>query len=121
MTSANGGNRIMVIRPYLWEGAWVFDDDHGGLVREPFVCGVPEMIDDLVEGIPDAASGFRMLFSASPFPGWQRRLERLREEDGGSWYRSDRPAMEGWLCPALFMYFDVAPDELYVKAEPIES
>ena len=25
--------------------------------------------------------------------------------------------MEGWLCPALFHYFDSAPLELYVKAE----
>jgi len=25
--------------------------------------------------------------------------------------------MEGWLCPALFRYFDKAPPELYVKAE----
>ena len=30
-----------------------------------------------------------------------------------------RPAqMEGWLCPALFKYFDTAPKEIYVKAEP---
>ena len=26
--------------------------------------------------------------------------------------------MEGWLCPALFKYFDKAPSEIYVKAEP---
>jgi hypothetical protein len=26
--------------------------------------------------------------------------------------------MEGWLCPALFKYFDKAPPELYVRAEP---
>ena len=24
---------------------------------------------------------------------------------------------EGWLCPALFRYFDEAPEEIYVKAE----
>ena len=27
--------------------------------------------------------------------------------------------MEGWLCPALFKYFDKAPREIFVKAEPI--
>jgi len=37
----------------------------------------------------------------------------------GNWYRADEPPMEGWLCPALFRYFDEAPPELYVKAEPI--
>ena len=36
---------------------------------------------------------------------------------GGNWYASDDPPMEGWLCPALFRYFDKAPAELYVKAE----
>jgi hypothetical protein len=36
---------------------------------------------------------------------------------GGNWYTSDDPPMEGWLCPALFRYFDRAPSELYVKAE----
>jgi hypothetical protein len=25
--------------------------------------------------------------------------------------------MEGWLCPALFKYFEVAPKEIYAKAE----
>jgi hypothetical protein len=32
-------------------------------------------------------------------------------------YRCDDPPMEGWLCPALFRYFEAAPPELYVKAE----
>jgi hypothetical protein len=27
--------------------------------------------------------------------------------------------MEGWLCPALFKYFDRAPDRLYLRAEPL--
>ena len=26
--------------------------------------------------------------------------------------------VEGWLCPALFRYFDDAPESLYIKAEP---
>ena len=25
---------------------------------------------------------------------------------------------EGWLCPALFKYFDEAPDTIYVRFEP---
>jgi hypothetical protein len=39
-------------------GTWVFDDEAAGLVREPFVGGVPAMIDELVSDIPDAESGF---------------------------------------------------------------
>ena len=30
---------------------------------------------------------------------------------------TEAPYIEGWLCPALFKYFPVAPDTLYVKAE----
>ena len=67
--------------------------------------------------IPNARNGFRLLFSASPFPGYQKRLTWKREEMGGNWYGNDDPPMEGWLCPALFRYFNQAPKELYVKAE----
>ena len=114
-------NQIGTIAPY-WHAAsltWVFDDPTVGLIQEPFVAGIPEMINDLVRDIPNATSGFRLLFSAEPFPGFQRKLEWVRTELGGNWYRlSDRPA-EGWLCPALFRYFSMAPHEIYVKAEPI--
>jgi hypothetical protein len=114
-------NQIQVIVPYWLESAqtWVFDDERVGLVQEPFVSGVPEMLDHLVTEIPDARKGFRLLFSSGPFPGVQRKLEWVREEFGGNWYRSDQPPMEGWLCPALFRYFESAPAELYVKAEAL--
>jgi hypothetical protein len=112
-------NQIMVIAPY-WQAdiaTWVFDDPNVGLSQEPFVSGVPEMIDYLVKDIPRARDGFRLLFSVAPFPGYQKRLVWKREEYGGNWYASDDPPMEGWLCPALFHYFKEAPAELYVKAE----
>jgi hypothetical protein len=83
--------------------------------------GIPEMIDDLVRDIPNARQGFRLLFSTPEFPGYQLRVECVREEMEGNWYRSDEPPMEGWLCPALFRYFDEAPRELYVRAEPIRN
>lgn len=113
-------NQIMVIVPYWLEEAatWVFDDEATGLHQEPFVSGVPEMIDELVSPIPNARDGFRLLFSAAPFPGFQRRLLRKREEFGGWWYATEQPPLEGWLCPALFRYFDEAPEEIFVKAEP---
>jgi hypothetical protein len=115
-------NSIMVIVPYRHQGTWVFDDPNAGLVREPFVAGVPEMIDHLVTDIPNAKTGFRLLFSARPFPGHQEKLTWTRADEGsdGNYYRLDDPPMEGWLCPALFKYFNEAPAELYVKAEAIE-
>ena len=42
-------NALMVIFPYQYEGTWVFDDSAVDLVKEPFVFGVPEMIDELVK------------------------------------------------------------------------
>jgi hypothetical protein len=110
-------NAIGVIAPYKYEGMWVFDDPAVGLVREPFVAGIDKMIDRLVESIPEAANGFRMLFSPTPFPGHTFRLEWRREEYGGNWYYSPQFDMEGWLCPALFKYFDTAPAALYARAE----
>jgi hypothetical protein len=110
-------NTLLVIAPYRHSGTWVFDDEAAGLVREPFVAGVPEMIDILVEEIPNADDGFRLLFSAQEFPGFQKKLTWLRGDKGGNYYKLDTPEMEGWICPALFRYYDEAPKELYVKAE----
>ena len=75
------------------------------------------MIDVLVKDIPDADDGFRLLFSANPFPGYQKKLTWLRGYSGGNYYELDDPRMEGWICPALFRYYRDAPKELYVKAE----
>ncbi len=112
-------NILMVIALCWYQGTWVFDDESVGLNKEPFVAGVPEMIDDLVKDIPNARSGFRLLFSSVPFPGCQRELTRVKEEYGGYWYRAKDQSVEGWLCPALFKYFEAAPEIIYVKAEEL--
>ena len=111
-------NVLMVIEPYWYQDTWVFDDASVGLDKEPFVRGVPLMIDYLVKDIPNARSGFMLLFSSQPFVGYQVELTRVREEYGGYWYRVKDYPVGGWLCPALFRYFDDAPEFLYIKAEP---
>ncbi len=111
-------NSLMVIAPYRHNGMWVFDDAAVGLSREPFIAGIDKMIDKLVADIPNADRGWKAIFSASPFPGHEVKLEWRREESGGNWYYSEKYQMEGWLCPALFKYFDKAPREIYVRAEP---
>lgn len=110
-------NSIMVLEPYRAAGTWVFDDPAVGLVREPFVAGIPEMIDDMVKDIPDAGKGFRLLFSTSPFPGYTQKLVWRRGDKTGNWYYSEQYKEEGWLCPGLFKYYKDAPREIYVKAE----
>jgi hypothetical protein len=107
----------MVIEPYWHQDTWVFDDASVGLDKEPFVQGIPDMIDYLVKDIPNARSGFILLFSSQPFAGYQAELTRVREENGGCWYNVKDLGAEGWLCPALLRYFDAPPESIYVKAE----
>jgi hypothetical protein len=67
-------NAIRMITPYRHSGTWVFDDPEVELVREPFIEGVPAMIDDLVSNIPDAREAIRLTFSEIPLSGYQREL-----------------------------------------------
>ena len=114
-------NSLFVLCPYRYQSSWVFDDPAVGLEREPFVCGIDEMIDRLVARIPQAEKGFRLIFSPQAFPGHSAKLEWRREDSGGNWYYSPTFGMEGWLCPALFKYFPTAPLELYAKVEPLRN
>jgi len=129
-------NVLNVIRPYWYADCWVFDDASRGLDKESLegcfeaevreirllarlIGGeVTKMIDYLVKDIPDAREGFMLLFSSRPFAGYQVELNRIAEEDGGCLYRGKNYIAEAWLSPALFTYFETAPESLYMKAEP---
>ena len=116
------GNAMLRIAPYWHHGTWAFDDDAHGLVAEPFVCGAEKMIDHVVvtAGIDLREArrrGIRLTFSARAFPGAHAVADRVRPEAGGTWYRFGAPPMEGWLCPAMFHYFDEAPEEIHIRAE----
>jgi hypothetical protein len=111
-------NSILVIHPYKYEGVWVFDDPDVGLTREPFIAGADVILDRMTESIPNAAAGVTVLFSAQRFPGAQFEFDWRREESGGNWYFSRRFALEGWLCPALFKYFERAPAQIYAQVKP---
>jgi len=115
-------NAMVVICPYRWQGMWVFDDDSVGLHREPFVGGIPEMIDRLVKDVPGADQGFCLTFSTNPFPGSQLHLhwvegDKKNSEGFGNTYFCREYETTGWLCPALFHYFREAPPHLYVRAD----
>lgn len=112
-------NALFVLRPYRHQSTWVFDDPGVGLDKEPFVLGIDRMLDQLTASVPNAAAGFRLIFSPQPFPGYAAKLELRREEHGGNWYFSPTYGTEGWLCPALYKYFAKAPAELYARAEPL--
>lgn len=110
-------NAIMTIHPYKYNGLWVFDDDSVGLDKEPFVSGADDIIDVMVVNLPDPESGFNLIFSGIPFPGHQYEFKRLSPEADGWWYLHEATDMHGWLCPALFKYFDEAPDKLFVQVK----
>jgi len=111
-------NSLFAISPYKFQGFWVFDDPAVGLRQEPFVSGADQILDILTESIPDAEHGFHLVFSTEPFPGFTARFVWGRQEFDGNWYSWPERGIEGWLCPALFKYFETAPKEIYVKVSP---
>ena len=100
---------------------WVFDDQRVGLDKEPFVAGADTMIDTVVrlKAIPNAEDGFLMVFSAQPFPDADFELDWLRPDgnvyQGRFEIEGQTQEMEGWLCPALNLYYPEAPKKLYVQ------
>ena len=113
-------NSILAIFPHRHQKTWVFDDEQVGLKQEPFVSGAPEIIDVLVQDIPHVDEGFRLLFSAFPFPNYQAELSWIKEEYSGNWYCWEQKSLKGWLCPAMFKYFEKeAPKTIYCKAESL--
>lgn len=115
------------IFPYLLGETWVFDDERTGLKAEAFVSGMTEMISRLIEakGIPNADQGFSMTFSDEPFDH-DAELHWLRADDPdepmpGNWYSGTiaGEVMEGWLCPALGLFFNSAPARLFVRADQL--
>ena len=87
--------------------------------------------------IPHAGQGFSLSFSDETFEGADAELTWRRSDDSqivpgqdgsasqlfGNWYGGTIAGekMEGWLCPALGLYFRAAPPRLFVKAEPLPA
>ena len=114
------GNSIFTIYPYNPNpkspiAAWVFDDKARNIKAEPFVAGIPEMIDFFTKDIPKAKKGFRLMFSSNPFPGAQAHLIRDEIVGMGTWYHLARTMQRGWLCPVLYEYFDKPPKHIYCQ------
>jgi hypothetical protein len=114
-------NSIYVINPYKHSGMWVFDDDRVGLVKEPFVSGIPEIIEEAVKEFNKPERGFKLIFSSNPFPGYSLKLEKTGDEYGGTWYKCEAFGKSGWLCPALFKYFKDAPETIYAGISKNEN
>ena len=87
-------NAMFTLQPYRYLGQWVFDDETRGLQAEAFVCGMSEIIDDVLvaNGIDpvDVQDGFRLTFSTTPLPDHTHSLTWDRKGEGGNWYRCDQ-------------------------------
>ena len=108
-------NAISVIHPYRWHGMWVFDDESRGLNKEPFVAGADKLLSLLTEG----AEKCSLIFSLDEFPDSEHVLHKVGPGMGGGtdymYHFKEGLKHPLWLCPALFKYFDKAPDKLYFK------
>lgn len=137
---------MFTIYPYLLDsGVWVFDDADKALYQEALVAGIPEMIETVCRrnAIPDYRNGGLAIdFAAEPFGHHDLVLDHLSvslpesilpavaeaEARGavvegageiyGNTYSLRGSDMQGWLCPALYKYFDQAPRHLYVCVRP---
>jgi hypothetical protein len=128
--------QIRTLEPYFCAGEWVFDDDRIGLEAEAFVCGMSEILDFCLEdsGIDpeEVEGGFKLTFTKDKWPDSTHSLTWLGASMGGNDYELDsecrnltihnsdrhydvKEGMKGWLCPALYHYFDDAPEKIYLS------
>jgi len=111
-------NQLQALEIYRHAGGWAFDDEGHDLKAEPFVLGIPETIDRVLDD--PSCKRARLIFSEYAFPRYDRKLIRDQEDLGGYWYLSDEGDL-GWICPALLCYFPEFPPLLYVKVEALEG
>jgi hypothetical protein len=112
-------NALRVLNVYRYNGMWVFDDEDVGLSREPFVSGVPEIFDKLLLSKGISGYSFNLVFSDQKFPNCDAHAVWTKAEDGGNWYTTEIrcASFTGWLCPALFRYYEQAPADLYFSVQ----
>ena len=111
------GNAMMSLNLYKTGSTWQFDDERFGIIAEPFVMGMSEMISTY---LPDDADKCTAIFSLAKFPQCET-LKLLDEEANGGWYElsdsqwSYKIGMKGWLCPVTRVYLNTIPKNIYFK------
>lgn len=123
-------NQITVIYPYPTEfslltgvAGWAFDDERTGLVAEPFVAGMPQIIDAALQNQKMERQKFRLIFSIDFLPEYHLKLQLMKTDVlAGQYYKviegpDHMLGMQGWLCPATLKYFPTYPKTIYLKAE----
>jgi hypothetical protein len=120
-------NSMLTLEIYWYANSWCFNDEAKDLQQEPFVFGMSEIIDHVIEQteLGDCET-YEVLFSAQAFPRAQGFLQYEYAELDGVWYTlqedpenlkslQDADVMTGWLCPATLKYFRTHPKRIYYK------
>lgn len=115
------GNQINTIYPYRTKAGWAFDDEEVGLKEEPFIAGIPDIINSIV----GERNEFTAHISHSIIPNFTGHLKMIDPEEAlksgfipnTGWYELEGTEMIGWLCPATLKYFKDYPDSIYFKIE----
>jgi len=112
-------NSMLILEMYRHAGTWVFTDEKRDLVNEPFVLGVPEIFDSVIEEQDLKGNHlYRVIFSDQNFPLAHAEVEKISEEGGGAWYKHKKTP-PGWLCPATLKFFKEFPERIFFKIEVI--
>lgn len=100
------GPVLNTIKPYWYDGAWVFDDLTRRLWTKPLVARAPAVVDQILReaGLPPRQP-FALTFSdRDAFRlGYRFVLEWVRDDREGTWYRWSGTEA---LWPGLLRYFD---------------
>jgi hypothetical protein len=123
-------NALYSIEIYPHSGTWCFTDEERGLIHEPFVLGIPDFIDEIIQtnDLGELDRTYRIIFSDFKFPKCQGKLVYAYEEDPGVWYllrsvEETEPKVDlqaGWLCPATLKFFPEFPKSIFFRIEPVK-
>lgn len=103
---------------------WVFDDEANKLAQEAFVAGMDEVIDLLVENIPNAYDGFTLCMredvGSDEFPFIAITHDTAMHHNllgQSNYYWCNELSTKVWLCNNLYRYVDHTPQTicLWVK------
>ncbi|MEY5049175.1 MAG: hypothetical protein RLZZ175_2534 [Bacteroidota bacterium] len=107
---------VYLIKPYRQLNTWMFDDESRNIEQEPFVVGIPEMIDTVLALKSIKAKQFSMQFSENEIINSDLVLEIDYEVSDGAWYKiHNNPEVKGWLCPVIHKYFNTVPEKIFIQ------
>lgn len=98
-----------------WNGRWYIDlpEWKGPKSDLEMVLGADTMLDILAQ----SEDTVNLSIDIKEFEGYQIKLDYLRNENGGSWYRlkSDYHDFEVWLCYVTEFVFDHFPNQIFIS------